>query len=144
MGRLIGIARMVQKRAAPEVLEVAEIGLSDGIAGDVHGKSRRRQVTVLFREGWEAACAQLGAELPWTTRRANLLVEGVRVPPAGARLSIGPVVLQVQFETDPCDIMERAHPGLRKALTPEWRGGVCCSVLVAGRVHPGDPVMRLP
>jgi hypothetical protein len=47
-----------------------------------------RQITVLAREAWEAAAAALGdPDLPWTVRRANLLVEGVELPRAGRHLA---------------------------------------------------------
>ncbi len=140
MGRLVGIARAPRKRAPLLELDEAEIGVADGIAGDVRGAKLGRQVTVLFREGWEDACRELGASLPWVTRRANLLVEGFAVPREGERLAIGEAVLEVTEETQPCSVMEAAHRGLRRALTPEWRGGVCCRVVKGGRIRIGDAV----
>ena len=55
-----------------------------GLAGDSKGaRFPLRQITVLAREAWEAAAAALGdPDLPWTVRRANLLVEGVELPRA--------------------------------------------------------------
>ena len=44
------------------------------------------------------------------------------------RVVIGALVLEVTMETRPCQLMEAAHRGLRGALTPDWRGGVCCRV----------------
>ena len=118
----------------------AAVGVADGVAGDARGVRAGRQVTVVFREGWEAACRDLGVELPWTTRRANLLIEGVPVPRQGRRLVIGDAVLEVTQETQPCQVMEAAHRGLREALTPEWRGGVCCRVVQGGTIRIGDRV----
>jgi MOSC domain-containing protein YiiM len=43
-------------------------------------------------------------------------------------------------ETDPCGNMERAHPGLRAALTPNWRGGIYGEVLEGGTLSVGDAV----
>ena len=140
MGHLLAIARAPVKRGALIPIAEAEIGTSDGIAGDARGVRADRQVTVVFREGWEAACRDLGVELPWTTRRANLLVEGVPVPREGRRLVIGAAVLEVTQETQPCQVMETAHRGLRAALTPDWRGGVCCRVLQGGTIRIGDRV----
>jgi MOSC domain-containing protein YiiM len=120
-----------------------EIDAVTGLAGDARGRKPGRQVTVLFREGWDAACRELGAALPWTTRRANLLVEGMAVPAVGERIGIGNVVLEVTGETDPCRVMEAAHRGLRRALTPDWRGGVCCRVYRQGRIAVGDAVVLL-
>jgi MOSC domain-containing protein YiiM len=36
--------------------------------------------------------------------------------------------------------MEKARTGLKAALTPDWRGGVCCNVVSGGNVRVGDPV----
>ena len=143
MGRLIAIARASYRRSPLEEVPSAEIGMATGIAGDARGRARGRQVTVLFREGWEAACRELGTTLPWTTRRANLLVEGVPVPKVGDRIGVGPVVLEVTEEADPCRVMEAAQRGLQAALTPDWRGGVCCRVRADGVIRAGDPVRIL-
>jgi MOSC domain-containing protein YiiM len=140
MGRLLGIARAVKKRSRMAELEETEVRLADGVVGDARGATRGRQVTVLFREGWEDACRALGVELPWVTRRANLLVEGVPVPNEGERLTIGDLILEVTEETKPCQVMEAAHRGLRQALAPQWRGGVCCRVVQGGRIRVGDTV----
>ena len=111
-----------------------------GIEGDYH-TGGARQVTVLFKESWEAACAELNVELPWTKRRANVYVDGILpMDCVDKHLQIGSVLLEVTGETRPCDIMEAAQPGLRAALQPEWRGGVTCRVLQSGAVQRGDAV----
>jgi MOSC domain-containing protein YiiM len=140
MASLVGIARAPKRRAALVELPFVEIGLRTGIAGDARGRTPGRQVTVLFREGWEAACRDLGVTLPWTTRRANLLVEGLDPPGVGERLAIGMVELEVTEEAAPCRVMEAAQRGLYAALTPEWRGGVCCRVRSEGSISLGDVV----
>ena len=77
MGTLIGIATREKSRAAMVEVESIEVSAEAGLAGDFRGKPGNRQVTVLARESWLQACAEIGADdLPWTTRRANLLVEG--------------------------------------------------------------------
>jgi len=140
MGRLLGIACAPKRRARLIEREESEVRTAGGIAGDVRGAKSGRQVTVLFREGWEAACAELGVRLPWVTRRANLFIEGIAVPREGGRLIVGELVLEVTQETQPCQVMEAAHRGLRRALTPEWRGGVCCRVIKGGTIRVGDQV----
>ena len=142
--RVIGIARTQELRAPMEEITVANIRVATGIDGDARGIKPNRQVTVLFREGWEAACAEIDVPLPWTTRRANLYVEGLAFPrDKGWRLRIGDVVLEVTQETSPCELMERAHAGLRVAMTPDWRGGVSCSVIQGGQIAVGDSVIRV-
>jgi MOSC domain-containing protein YiiM len=140
MGQLLAIARAPVKRGALMPLSEAIIGRETGVDGDARGGRSGRQVTVLFRESWDAACRELDVQLPWTTRRANLLVEGIPVPREGRRLIIGTAVLEVIQETQPCQLMEAAQRGLRAALTPDWRGGVCCSVVKGGKIKVGDQV----
>ena len=141
MGRLAGIARREEKRAVMETLESAEISEQSGVANDFRGKPGNRQVTVISAGAWAAACAELGEELPWTTRRANLLVEDVELPRrAGDIIEIGAVRMRVTMEVDPCSRMDEQFEGLRAALKPEWRGGVACTVLQGGSVRLGDRV----
>jgi hypothetical protein len=80
-----------------QTVDSIDISLEAGLAGDHKGaKFKRRAVTILAREAWEAALADLGPTdepLDWTARRANLLVEGVRLPRAiGTTLRIGRVL----------------------------------------------------
>ena len=143
-GRLVGILRKEKPRAVPETLGHARVSKDEGIAGDYRGRTPDRQVTVMAREDWTAACRELGRELPWTTRRANLCVEGVDLPQrAGAQLKIGKLILEVMQETDPCSVMEAQAVGLRAALAPDWRGGVSCRVIEAADIALGDAVELL-
>jgi MOSC domain-containing protein YiiM len=147
-GRLIGIAHRPAHRAPMQTVESALIPEGGGVEGDHKGqKFPRRGVTILAREAWEAALADLAVAggaaegVPWTARRANLLVEGVELPRAlGGIVRIGPVLLEITFPTTPCKRMDEARAGLMRALYPEWRGGVTCRVLEGGRVAIGDPV----
>ena len=54
--------------------------------------------------------------------------------------TIGDVTLEVVMETDPCEVMEEKRAGLIDAMTPDWRGGVCCKVLSGGSMKLGDKV----
>jgi MOSC domain-containing protein YiiM len=145
-GRLIGLALRAAPRAAMETLTAGRVGVDCGLEGDHRGVPRpgklpRRQVTVLAREAWEAACADLGRDVLWTARRANLLIEGLALPRrAGDVIAIGEVRLQVHVEIDPCQRMDEAALGLRAALQPDWRGGIGCQVLQGGGVAVGDAV----
>lgn len=143
-GTLRAIATRSAKRAAmvPQIFTVIDAGA--GLAGDANRKPGPAQVTIVSWEKWQEACAALGADLPWKLRRANLLVEGVPLmPDVGRRISIGPVVLEITGETDPCQRMDQQHMGLRAALTPDARGGVRCRVIVGGSIALGEPVHLL-
>ena len=143
MGSLIAIAKAPHRRSALVEMPVAEVRMESGIDGDARGATPGRQVTALFKTGWDAACRDLGVALPWVTRRANLFIDGLDTPRTGVRLVIGAVMLEVVGEADPCRVMEAAHRGLKAALTPDWRGGVCCKVRQAGTIRIGDTVRVL-
>lgn len=145
MGRLAGIARRDRKRAPMQTLERADISAESGVACDFRGKPGPRQVTVISAAAWRAACAELKDDLPWTTRRANLLVEDFELPKTiGAVLRVGPVRLRITGEVDPCSRMEEQRAGLKAALQPDWRGGVSCAVVSGGLVSLGDEVELEP
>jgi MOSC domain-containing protein YiiM len=144
-GNLVGIARARELGSPLEELAAASISTEAGIEGDARGRKALRQVTVLFRDGWEDACRELGAELPWIARRANLLIANLERPrAAGGRLRIGVTELEITMETQPCHLMDRAQDGLRLALRPDWRGGVCCRVIRGGDIRLGDRVEYRP
>lgn len=140
-GTVVAIARRARTRAPMESLQAAAVTVDSGVDGDIRGQLPGRQVTVLSQESWQAACADLGQELPWTTRRANILVRGLQLKETvGKTIRIGSLALEVTDETDPCSRMEEQAAGLRAALTPEWRGGVTCRVVSGGTVRVGDAV----
>ena len=126
-------------------IAAVEISCEQGLIPDFRGKPGKRQVTLLSLQSWQDTCAELGSELPWTFRRANLLIDGLRfgADDVGKILQIGDVELQVMTETDPCPRMDAQHQGLTAALTPDWRAGVCCKVLHGGMVRVGDGVRTM-
>jgi MOSC domain-containing protein YiiM len=141
MGRLAAIARREKKRAPMETLECATISEQTGVADDFRGKPGNRQVSLLSAHAWQAACLELGQEIPWTTRRSNLLIEDLDLSTAaGQIIVIGEVRLRITMEVDPCSRMQEQAPGLKRALQPDWRGGVACIVLQGGEVAIGDAV----
>lgn len=142
-GKLLGIATRTARKAPMNEVFAARITRERGVDNDARGKAGRRQVTVITRSGWEAACADLGGEqLPWTTRRANLLVDGVDLKgKIGYNLRVGEAVLTINGETRPCEVMNQARMGLMTALKPEWRGGVICRVTRSGDIAVGCEVV---
>jgi MOSC domain-containing protein YiiM len=141
---LTAIAFRTKPKAPMLEIGQVEITCESGIVPDFRGKPGKRQVTVLSKQSWRDACDELGAELPWTFRRANLLVDGLRfcAEDVGRIIRIGDVALQVMMETDPCPRMDAQHSGLTAALAAEWRAGVCCKVVSGGTVKIGDAVHR--
>ncbi len=145
MGQLVGIARRDKKRAPMESLNSAEISTATGVGGDFRGKPGKRQVTLLSQRDWQLVCDELGNEIPWIVRRSNLLLEGIDLPrTSGQLITIGNVRLRTTIEVDPCSRMDEQVAGLKKALTPDWRGGIACEVVEGGHISIGDPVSIIP
>ena len=145
MAKLLGIAVKQQRKGPLSTHDEAQITVHHGVVGDWRGKPGKRQVTLMSLTDWQAACDELGVELPWQTRRANLLVDELPLyQSSGARITIGDVVLEVTGETDPCGRMEQVQPGLFDALARRWRGGVTCRVLANGIVRLGMEVEIFP
>ena len=142
MSILKSIAIKTKPRAAMQERDFADITVEKGITGDLRGSQAGRQITILDQSAWQNTCNAIDADLPWTTRRANLLVDGIefREGDVGKSIRIGEVRLEIMQETYPCSLMDQQHQGLRKELLTEWRGGVCCNVLTAGSIQVGDQV----
>ncbi|KKC25517.1 MOSC domain-containing protein [Sphingomonas sp. SRS2] len=146
VGRLIGIARKGRPLAPMEAIDHVMVGLDTGVHGDHRGalrpgKSNRRQITIMTAEDWTAALAELGQPVSWEQRRVNLLSEGIDLPrEVGARLRIGPVLIEITGECDPCRRMDAVADGLMLALTPDWRGGRIARVIEGGEIALGDVI----
>lgn len=150
-GRLAGIARHDMPKGPMETVERVSVTAAEGVHGDFRGSlaatkpTRKRQVSLIEAEAWQAAMAESQGHLDWWHSRRNLLVEGVRLPRRkGAEVGIGSTLrIEITCECDPCDRMDALHPGLRAALTPDWRGGVCGRVIEDGEIAIGDEVRIL-
>lgn len=142
-GQLLGIATRSAPHAPMNEVVTARITTESGVDEDARGRPGRRQATVITRRAWEAASSELGGVLlPWTARRANLLVDGVELKgKIGYDLRIGDAVLTISGETRPCEVMNQACPGLKVALQPDWRGGVTCRVTRPGNIAVGCEVV---
>ena len=126
-------------------LSHADITFENGVAQDSRGKFRgNRQVTVISQESWTETCKDMKLEMPWTTRRANLLVSGLELENSvGKILRIGSCALEIMGELEPCGRMDEQFDGLTEALRPNWRGGVHCRIIHEGVVNPGDEAIFL-
>jgi MOSC domain-containing protein YiiM len=141
MGNVIGIARREKLRAEMETIDSVYVDEKTGLSGDIRGTALKRQVTLLSAKAWSEVCHELEADLPWTTRRANILIENIDFhQDSGYKIKIGEVLLLVTRQTDPCSRMDEQYSGLTNALMSDWRGGVCCSVVKGGNISLGDEV----
>ncbi len=141
MGNLTGIAFKLEKFGKMIVCDSANVSTVTGVAQDVRGGKGKRQVTVLDTQRYHDACKEIGKELDWTIRRANLLIEGIDLfQSKGKYLCVNELVLEITGETTPCYRMDEQCEGLKTALIPEWRGGVCCRVIRGGEIKIGDTI----
>jgi MOSC domain-containing protein YiiM len=140
MGRLEAIWLKRAHRGPMDEVAEANAVAGQGLTGSVD-RSRRRQVTIIEREVWERLMAELDADVSPSSRRANLMVSGVRLEESrGRTLRVGGVRLAIGGETTPCERMDEAFDGLRDAMRPHWGGGAFAQVLDDGVVTVGDAV----
>ena len=139
-GTIEGIALKREYRQPLEPVDAATVTPEGGLDGNVR-QSEDRRVTFIGTEQWDETQAEVGTDLPWHIRRANILTKGLRMPDlAGKRLVIGEAIFEVTGETDPCKRMDEIHLGLKDGLMPDWRGGVCTRVIRGGAIRVGDTV----
>jgi len=143
-GRLELIWVKRASRAPMDAAAAASLVPGRGILGNAN-QGGQRQVTVIEREAWDAMMSELGVALPTSTRRANLVVSGIRLEGSRGRiLRVGSCRLRVNGETRPCERMEAACPGLQAAMDPAWRGGIYAEVLDGGEIAIGARVSWAP
>jgi len=98
-------------------------------------------VTIIAQEKWADLMGELEASISPSTRRANLMVSRIELAHSRDRiLRIGDTCLRIGGETKPCERMDEAFDGLRRAMTSEWGGGVYAEVLIDGEIAVGDEV----
>ncbi len=123
-----------------DAVESADLIEAKGIVGNAD-QGRRRQVTIIEEEVWTEVMAEMGADLPPSSRRANLMVKGIRLHRThGKTIQIGDCRIRIYNETAPCYQMDELLPGLQAALRPEWKGGAFGEVLNDSTINVGDPV----
>ena len=134
------------KRAKRGPMDSAPGGVLDarGLQGNAN-RGGKRAVTIIEREVFERVRGELGAGVDPVMRRANLMISGI--PLAGSRgrvLEVGTCRILINGETRPCERMDEALDGLRKALEPSWGGGAFGVVLEGGEITVGDRVRWAP
>jgi MOSC domain-containing protein YiiM len=140
MSRLeqIWIKRM--HRGPMDPAERARVVAGKGIVGNAN-QGGKRQVTIVSSRHWTDVTAPLGDTPDPRLRRANLLVSDIDFKDSHRRiLTIGGVRIRIYGETRPCEQMEAAVPGLRKAMSVPWGGGAFGEVIDDGEIAVGDAV----
>src|SRR5262245_52295924 len=74
IGRVLAIAVRTSFRGPMRELPEARISQGGGIEGDLQSRPDRG-VTLIASAQWAQVQEELGVEIPWHTRRANILIE---------------------------------------------------------------------
>lgn len=140
IGKVVALALRPAEDAPMHVVESADAAVDGSLTGD-HATKPERGITLISARQWRQVQKELGGDIPWHTRRANVLVDcdgmGTLI---GRTIRVGEVVVDVKNETKPCEVMDRQQPGLREALKPDCRGGIYGQIVRGGRIRVGDPV----
>ena len=119
-------------------VQQAEAIAGRGLAGNAD-RSRRRQITIIDEAAWREAAAETGVDVNPSKRRANVMLRGIPLAESrGKLLRLGECLVRILGETRPCEQMDEAQAGLRKALSPNWRAGVFGEIVEGGAIHIGD------
>jgi MOSC domain-containing protein YiiM len=139
-GQLQAIWIKRSRRGVMDSALAAQLAAGIGIVGNTD-RGGKRQVTIIEEESWTALMQKFGAALSPSTRRANFMTRNIALANSRGRvLAIGAGRIRVNGETRPCERMDEALPGLRRAMEPHWFGGVYGEVLNDAAIAVGDTV----
>lgn len=140
-GKVLALALRSAKRGPMDLVENVTAVENGGIESN-HDVQPERGITFISNEQWSEVQRELNEpELPWHTRRANVLVEGLVMKNLiGKTVTVGDVVVDIKQETEPCGLMDQLYNGLRKTLEPDCRAGVHGQVVRGGSFGVGDTI----
>jgi MOSC domain-containing protein YiiM len=141
VSRLQSIHLAKASRLPMRSVDQAEVEAGKGIVGDRYHGTRHRHVTVQSASSLAEAATEYGADVPAASTRRNLTVDEGRVPrEPGARIRVGPVLLEVVRVAAPCKLLDDTiGAGAQEAL--RRRAGSVCRVLEGGSIRVGDEVV---
>jgi len=137
-GEIVNIWIKRAHRGVMDSVESAEVIAGRGLVGNAD-QGRRRQITIIDEAAWREAAAETGRDVDPSKRRANVMLRGIPLANSrGKLLRLGSCLVRILGETRPCERMEEAQAGLRKALSPNWRAGVFAEIVEGGAIRVGD------
>ena len=142
IGNVTAIALRLGPGRPMRTVSEAVAAKNGGLEGDQRA-SPNRGITFISAQQWRQTMSEMGIDLPWHTRRANVLIDcGGLADLIGSTITVGEVEVLIHAETKPCQGMDQQYPGLLDALTQDCRGGVYGQVVKGGRIEVGDEVVR--
>ncbi len=130
--------KRAQGRPDGSAWSTALLEVDGGLRGNAN-RGGKRQVTIISQARWAELMDALGADVPPSARRANLMVSGLDLENSRGRvLRVGDTRLKINGETRPCEQMEAAHAGLQELMRDRWGGGAFAEVLDGGEIRVGD------
>jgi MOSC domain-containing protein YiiM len=140
MGELANIWIKRMKRGPMDPAASATLVAGRGLVGNAD-QGRRRQVTLIEAEVWQSLMDELGGDAHPSSRRANLMLRGIRLQNSRGRvLRIGGCRVRIGGHLTPCYVMDEVLPGLQATMRPNWGGGAFAEVLDDGEIRIGDAV----
>ncbi len=130
-----------------ELMAVAQVEANDneGLVGDhYHGRSGKRQVTLIQAEHLQAVASMLGqTEVKPQLVRRNIVVSGINLLALkDQQVRVGETILEITGHCHPCSRMEEnLGPGGYNAM--RGHGGMTAKVVEGGTISLGDDVQLL-
>lgn len=138
MGAILNIWLKRMKRGPMDAVDEALLVTGRGLKGNAN-QGGKRQITIIDEAAWAEAQREVGVNVHPSKRRANVMLRGVDLERSrGKMLRLGQALVRIYGETRPCEQMEEAQAGLRKALDPHWRGGAYGEIVEGGAIRVGD------
>ncbi len=142
MASLQGISYKTVKGGPMIEASSALVTATTDVAQDIHGVPSKRQVIVLSSEQWQRTCDTLEADLHWTIRRANLLVEGIEFTRnnIGKVLHVGELQLLITDVNGSCSKTDNSCVDVETKAKTELSSTIACQVLIDANINISDQV----
>ncbi len=139
-GRLERIWLKRFKRGPMDPADEVTLEIGRGIVNNAD-QGGQRQVLIIEEEVWASLMRELKSDLDPSARRANLMVSqlGLRGS-SGKLLHVGDCRIRIVGESQSCERMDEALPGLHRAMARSRSGGAYGVVEVGGVIQVGAPV----
>ncbi len=138
-GRVLSVNVSADKGVQKKPVESVTLVVDHGIQDDAHAGPWHRQVSLLADES-AGRMRAAGADVVCGDFGENLTTEGLRVSdlPVGARLRLGPALVQVTQIGKECHAHCAIYHQVGDCVMP--REGIFVRVLEGGEVRPGDEI----